>query len=76
MIGLIYMVYLLSVIRNFRFLNYFQIRRNDPYFKLKDGSFIIIPEPFFAKFESIKYAKSDGTSIGDYPSNIFHWSTK
>lgn len=40
------------------------IRRNDPYFKLKDGSFVIIPEPFFAKFESIvKYAKSDGTSI-------------
>ena len=39
------------------------IRRNDPYFRLKDGSFFIIPDTFFARYEGIvKFAKSDDLS--------------
>ena len=39
------------------------IRRNDPYFKLKDGSFFIIPDTFFTRFEGIvKFAKNDDNS--------------
>jgi superfamily II DNA or RNA helicase len=39
------------------------IRSNNPYFKLRDGSFFIIPDTFFASYESIvKFAKSDDPS--------------